>query len=149
MAESSVIPGSKVRVNGLAKAAQFNGLEGTVRHSEEAAAAGRLCVALDGGRELSLKAENVEVLVQKPSSDGVTGTFDWIVDYNQIKEYLTCEHLGIERSARILQVGCGTSELSEKVYDSGFANITNVDIDAPTIEVSRKTARRAWSLRAC
>jgi len=39
---------------------------------------------------------------------------------------------------RILQVGCGTSELSEKIYDSGFANITNVDIDAPTIEEMQK-----------
>jgi hypothetical protein len=163
MAKMSVRAGSRVRVTGLVKAAEYNGQEGTVEHSAAASADGRLCVVLEGGKELSLKPENAEVLGEHieraggpdresdidfllsgtseskggAADDGVTGTFDWIVDYPQIKQYLTCEFLGVERSARILQVGCGTSELGAKVYDSGFANVTNVDIDAPTIEVRR------------
>ena len=40
-------PGSRVRLKGLTKP-EYNGLEGTVKDSQRAAAEGRLCVVLDG-----------------------------------------------------------------------------------------------------
>merc|ERR1719401_3174691 len=34
----------------------------------------------------------------------------------------------LDRSSRILMLGCGNSDMSEKMYRSGFEDITNVDI---------------------
>ena len=82
--------------------------------------------------------------------ESVEGSFDWIVDYPQLEKHLTCESLGVDKSARILQVGCGTSELSQHIYDAGFHNITNVDIHAPTIEVcSIRTHARSLAQTNC
>ena len=47
VAAMSALEGCRVRLKGLTKS-EYNGLEGTVKESQRAAAEGRLCVALDG-----------------------------------------------------------------------------------------------------
>ena len=39
-------------------------------------------------------------------------TFDWLEDYESIKPII--DNLGIKKDFRILNVGCGNSEFSEK-----------------------------------
>ena len=53
-------------------------------------------------------------------------TFDWLEDYESIKPIL--DNLGIKKDSRILNVGCGNSEFSEKMYDEGFNHNYNIDI---------------------
>ena len=44
-------------------------------------------------------------------------TFDLIID-----------NLGIKKESRVLNVGCGNSEFSEKMYEEGFTHNYNIDI---------------------
>ena len=53
-------------------------------------------------------------------------TFDWLEDYESIKPII--DNIGIKKDARILNVGCGNSEFSEKMYDEGFIHNYNIDI---------------------
>ena len=47
-------------------------------------------------------------------------TFDWLEDYDTIKPIL--EEIGISKNSRILNVGCGNSEFSEKMYEDGYVH---------------------------
>ena len=53
-------------------------------------------------------------------------TFDWLEDYDSLKPII--EKMGIKKDAFILNVGCGNSEFSEKMYNDGFENNYNIDI---------------------
>jgi ubiquinone/menaquinone biosynthesis C-methylase UbiE len=53
-------------------------------------------------------------------------TFDWLEDYESIKPII--DNLNIKKESRILNVGCGNSEFSEKMYDEGFTHNYNIDI---------------------
>ena len=53
-------------------------------------------------------------------------TFDWLEDYDTIKPIL--EEIGISKNSRILNVGCGNSEFSEKMYEDGYVHNYNIDI---------------------
>ena len=53
-------------------------------------------------------------------------TFDWLEDYDTIKPIL--EEIGISKNSRILNVGCGNSEFSEKMYEDGYVYNYNIDI---------------------
>lgn len=53
-------------------------------------------------------------------------TFDWLEDYDSIKPIL--EELGIKKESRILNVGCGNSEFSEKMYEDGYTHNYSIDI---------------------
>ena len=53
-------------------------------------------------------------------------TFDWLEDYESIKPII--DNLHIKKDSRILNVGCGNSEFSEKMYDEGFTHNYNIDI---------------------
>ena len=53
-------------------------------------------------------------------------TFDWLEDYESIKPII--EELGIKKECRILNVGCGNSEFSEKMFDEGYTHNYNIDI---------------------
>ncbi|OLL24445.1 Queuine tRNA-ribosyltransferase-like protein [Neolecta irregularis DAH-3] len=50
--------------------------------------------------------------------------FDWFLKYDQIKDFIIPF---LTKNSRILQLGCGNSELSGNLYDDGFQNIVNVD----------------------
>lgn len=58
-------------------------------------------------------------------------TFDWLENYETLKPLL--ENL-IDRSHRILNIGCGNAELTEDMYDDGYEDIWNMDISEIVIE---------------
>jgi SAM-dependent methyltransferase len=79
----------------------------------------------------------------------VCGNYDWIADYSAIRQFLTPQFLELGFDSRVLVVGCGTSTLSESLYDSGFRHIVNIDIDAEQVEHMRlahadKAATMRW-----
>ena len=63
-------------------------------------------------------------------------TFDWLEDYESIKPIL--ENLKIKKESRILNVGCGNSEFSEKMYDEGYTHNYNIDICKNVIDFMAK-----------
>ena len=63
-------------------------------------------------------------------------TFDWLEDYESIKPIL--KNLEINKECRILNVGCGNSEFSEKMYDEGFTHNYNIDICKNVIDFMRE-----------
>ena len=73
------------------------------------------------------------------STEEVQGNFDWISDYHTLRPFFTPDFLGLGLDARVLIVGCGTSTLSEHLYNAGFHNIVNIDIDAKQVERIRFT----------
>lgn len=66
-------------------------------------------------------------------------TFDWLEDYDSIKPIL--EKIKINKNSRILNVGCGNSELSERMYDDNYTKIYNIDICKNVIEIMRKRSK--------
>ena len=63
-------------------------------------------------------------------------TFDWLKDYESIKPLI--DNLGIKKDFRILNVGCGNSEFSEKMYDEGYKHNYNIDICKNVIDFMSK-----------
>ena len=59
-------------------------------------------------------------------------TFDWLEDYESIKPII--DNLGIKKESHILNIGCGNSEFSEKMYDEGYTHNYNIDICQNVIE---------------
>lgn len=57
-------------------------------------------------------------------------TFDWLEDYGSLKPII--DQL-IDKSARILVLGCGNAEFSEDMYSDGYKSIVNIDISAVVI----------------
>lgn len=62
--------------------------------------------------------------------------FDWFQRYAGLKE-LFSKYL--RKGDAILNIGCGSSRLSEEMYDDGYSSIANIDFAAPVIE--QMTAR--------
>ena len=58
-------------------------------------------------------------------------TFDWLENYHTLKPLL--DRL-LQRSDRILNVGCGNGELTEEMFDDGYAGLVNSDISAVVVE---------------
>ena len=56
--------------------------------------------------------------------------FDWLEDYNQLKEVL---NLYLKPTDKILVIGCGNAKISEEMYDAGFKNQWNIDISHTVI----------------
>ena len=63
-------------------------------------------------------------------------------DYDTIQPIF--EELKIPKQARILNIGCGNSEFSERLYDEGYTNNFNIDIADNVIKYmnSRKGKRK-------
>jgi len=70
-AASAPPPGSRVRVQGLGKAPQYNGCEAVVLHGD--AGEDRVSVQLEGaeGKQLSVRLANLEVLRRHPHKERV------------------------------------------------------------------------------
>ena len=64
--------------------------------------------------------------VQSPANK-CEGTFDWLLGFEDVEMCFEESYLGFDKHARILVSGCGTSRLSERLYDEGFLNISNTD----------------------
>jgi 2-polyprenyl-3-methyl-5-hydroxy-6-metoxy-1,4-benzoquinol methylase len=69
-----------------------------------------------------------------------TQEFEWYGSYSQlaavVKRY-------ISPTSKVLVIGCGNSNFSAELYDSGVVNITNVDFDEKVINdmISRNQTR--------
>ncbi|KAM8874785.1 eEF1A lysine and N-terminal methyltransferase [Spinachia spinachia] len=64
--------------------------------------------------------------------------FEWYGDYHKLCGVL---HKYIKVQDKVLVVGCGSSELSEQMYDVGYKHLTNIDISETV--VSRMNLRNA------
>ena len=62
--------------------------------------------------------------------------FDWLEDYETLKEIIT--QTKIPKTAKILNIGCGNSAMSEKMYDDGYTNIINIDISHTVIKYMKE-----------
>lgn len=60
--------------------------------------------------------------------------FDWYQRWSGLKNVIS-EYLNVE--SKILIVGCGTSRLSEDLFDQGFTNITNIDLSSVCIQIMK------------
>ncbi|KAJ5070127.1 s-adenosyl-l-methionine-dependent methyltransferases superfamily protein [Anaeramoeba ignava] len=61
---------------------------------------------------------------------------DWYSTFSKI--YPKIKHCFIDKSMKILQIGCGTSNFAKKLYQKGFSEITNIDISETAIEKMKK-----------
>jgi len=61
--------------------------------------------------------------------------FDWYEDFNAFKEILLKY---ISKSDFVLEVGCGNSEVAERLYIEGFKNILSTDFSEVVIEQMSK-----------
>ena len=67
-------------------------------------------------------------------------TFYWLEEYPTLKK--TIDSLKIPKnSGKILNVGCGNSELSENMYDNGYLNIYNIDISQKVINLMTERSK--------
>ena len=64
-------------------------------------------------------------------------TFDWLENYEVLKSIIYNLSLNKETS-KIINLGCGNSEFSEKMYDDGFHNISNIDISENVIKIMQE-----------
>ena len=67
-------------------------------------------------------------------------TFDWILDYSDVKEIISSLNISKE-SSKILNVGCGNSEFSENMYDDGYHDIQNIDVSQELINFMKERAK--------
>jgi hypothetical protein len=74
-------------------------------------------------------------------------SFEWYAEWAQIKAPLRSLLLGAE-GADILVPGCGSSVLSEELYDLGFRRITNIDFSRVIVaDMLRRHARARPEMR--
>jgi 2-polyprenyl-3-methyl-5-hydroxy-6-metoxy-1,4-benzoquinol methylase len=59
-------------------------------------------------------------------------TFDWLVDWNQIKPLV--DKWSPDRQSIVLDLGCGSSILSEEMHDYGYTSMHANDISNTVIE---------------
>ena len=52
--------------------------------------------------------------------------FEWYHPYKNIRDVIT-QYITDKKNARVLYPGCGTSKLSEDMYNDGFRNIISID----------------------
>ncbi|THH30107.1 hypothetical protein EUX98_g4084 [Antrodiella citrinella] len=64
---------------------------------------------------------------QRYSQEAEDDSFDWFKTYSDITPILS--ELIPSKDARILMLGCGNSKLSEEMYDDGYKNIVNIDVN--------------------
>jgi len=65
--------------------------------------------------------------------------FEWYGEFPSFSPYLTPILLP---SHHILNIGCGNSQFSEQLYDSGFPNIKNIDFSEKVIKKMKKRSSK-------
>ena len=65
--------------------------------------------------------------------------FDWYLDFEQLRVYFE-KVIPVPKSARVLLVGVGNSQLSEKMHDAGFQNTVSIDLSSVVIEKMQQVA---------
>lgn len=65
------------------------------------------------------------------------GTHDWLGPYSRFREPI-CTATGGNRTARVLDLGCGTSGLLEDLWDDGYRHLVGVDLSAAAVEIMHR-----------
>ena len=66
------------------------------------------------------------------NNEGKIGNFDWIVEYEDMQPFFGPLYTKIIEpisSQNVLVIGCGTSQVSEKLSAAGFGYVLSVDND--------------------
>jgi SAM-dependent methyltransferase len=71
-------------------------------------------------------------------------SFEWLGKYAEFRDIIRAN---IPTSARLLIVGCGNSNLSNDMYDDGYANITNIDFSATVIAHNRERSAHRTGMK--
>jgi len=62
-------------------------------------------------------------------------SFEWFQSYEDIKGFISSN---IPKHAKVLHVGCGSSELAVQMNNEGWSDITNIDFSASLISVLKE-----------
>ncbi|KAJ4473629.1 S-adenosyl-L-methionine-dependent methyltransferase [Lentinula aciculospora] len=73
---------------------------------------------------------------QRYAQEADDTSFDWFKSYSEIAD--TLRSLIPDKASRILMLGCGSSTLSEQMYDDGYHNIVNTDYSSIVIEKMKR-----------
>ncbi|KAJ8901523.1 hypothetical protein NDN08_007367 [Rhodosorus marinus] len=68
-----------------------------------------------------------------------TSAFEWYGGWNELRPFLRNE---IGNEDKVLIVGCGNSDLSANLYDTGVHGITNIDFSERVIKDMRRKCRK-------
>eukprot|EP00929_Paragymnodinium_shiwhaense_P011147 TRINITY_DN116572_c0_g1_i1.p1 TRINITY_DN116572_c0_g1~~TRINITY_DN116572_c0_g1_i1.p1 ORF type:complete len:245 (+),score=72.21 TRINITY_DN116572_c0_g1_i1:74-808(+) len=73
------------------------------------------------------------------AGSGDDGKYDWYIDWNSSEALPggmrgVLEAAGVQRSGKLLHVGCGNSVISEALWDDGYSQVTHVDLSPVVIE---------------
>ncbi|KAK1997144.1 hypothetical protein LX36DRAFT_657918 [Colletotrichum falcatum] len=71
-------------------------------------------------------------------------SFEWLTPSATLMSIVDPHLAGLDDSARILQLGFGTSDLQNHIRRRGFAGVTNVDFEPLAIERGRVLEKRAF-----
>ena len=66
-----------------------------------------------------------------------TSTVEWYTDWEAMRLYVV-PYLSETKKDRILQIGCGMSELAAALYRDGYKNVTSVDISESAIDFQKR-----------
>ncbi|KAK6038175.1 hypothetical protein COOONC_24320 [Cooperia oncophora] len=69
--------------------------------------------------------------------------FEWYGDYGVLGSVL---EKYLKSSDRILQIGCGNSQLAAQMYDNGFRNVHSIDTESSVIEAQQLRNRERSEL---
>jgi len=83
-----------------------------------------------------LSREELDRLTFSHKCNILGSTFEWYGEYRPQLQPLLRKY--IKPSSKVLNVGCGNSDLSADMYDDGFQNIVNVDFSEVVIEEMRR-----------
>lgn len=71
--------------------------------------------------------------------------FDWLFDYRDVKDLLF--DLLPDKTASLLVIGCGNSELSNELFKAGYGNMLNIDTSQTVIaQMSKLHPEQTWSV---
>lgn len=87
---------------------------------------------------MCFKKKNTTVGYGKKRRMAKSGTFEWIVGWEELASHLAPAALGLPASgARAVDLGCGTSELAVHLVGAGYSSVTAMDRDSGCIEHMR------------
>lgn len=80
---------------------------------------------------------------QRYSNEEDDATYDWFKNFSTLEMILTPHFPSHE--ARILELGCGNSDLSPSLHAAGYRNVTGIDF-SPTLvgQMSRRHPQVSW-----
>jgi len=64
-------------------------------------------------------------------------SYEWLASYEDIRSIINNTLRKIGSKAKILQLGCGNSQLALDLYNDGFEDVTNIDVSEVVIDKMR------------